>query len=117
MRRRSPDCYTRLRAANITCFPITDETVKKAAQVKALLGIAGEKYNPAGVGENDLLIVASACVNRQRLVSNENRQWDLPLNKAKYKIPLVCSLPQVGVTCIDFLALIQNSGEVFEGGR
>ncbi|SOB76831.1 hypothetical protein SAMN04488490_2559 [Marinobacter sp. LV10R510-11A] len=33
---------------------------------------------------------------------------------AKYKIPAVCELQDVGVTCIKFLQLIRTSGAVFK---
>lgn len=113
VKKRSPDCHEWLRKAKILSIKIGADAIKKATDIKALLGIAGDKYNPAGVSENDLLIVGSACVSGHRLVSNESRQKELPVNKAKYKIPLVCSLSEVSVDCIDFLALIKESGVVF----
>ena len=33
----------------------------------------------------------------------------------KCKIPVTCDLEPVGVRCIDFITLIKESGEVFEG--
>ena len=113
--KRSPDCYAWLRDQNITCIKMTADAVRKATEIKAALEIVNERYNPAGVSENDILIVASACVEDHRLISNERRQPDVPKVKARYKIPLVCDLPQVTVQCIDFLALIKESGEVFGG--
>ena len=104
-----------LRAEDMTCVKMTAEAVIKAAEIKSTLEIVNEKYHPRGVGENDILIVASASVERHRLISNENRQPDIPDKKAKYKIPLVCDLPEVTVDCIDFLTLIKESGEVFGG--
>lgn len=115
--KRSPDCHQWLAEQGITCVEMTDIAVKKAAEIKSLLGIVNERYNPAGVAENDILIVASAFVERQELISNERRQPDLPQNKAKYKIPAVCVMQEIAVPCIDFLTLIKQSGEVFDEGR
>lgn len=41
--KRSPECYDWLRAENITCVKMTNEAVKKAAEIKSLLGIVNER--------------------------------------------------------------------------
>jgi hypothetical protein len=48
------------------------------------------------------------------LISDEGRQFGKPDILAKYKIPAVCELQDVGVTCIKFLQLIRTSGAVFK---
>ena len=61
------------------------------------------------------MIIATASVVQVGLVSNEGRQNQLPDVMAKCKIPVTCDLEPVGVRCIDFITLIKESGEVFEG--
>ena len=74
---------------------------------------AWDNYHADGVGENDVLIIATAKVENLELVSNESPQVKNPRSNAKLKISAVCKIPKVGVRCIDFLTLIKQSGEVF----
>ena len=82
--------------------------------LKSKLGIVDDNYHPKGVGENDLLIIASAKVNQRRLVTNEARQdTNLPSNPARYKIPAVCGLAGIDVPTLNFLDLLQESDQPF----
>ncbi len=117
VKRRAPDCHAWLKQHNVTSVATTNESLQRAALIEQELGIVNHRYNQAGVGENDILIVASACEEGHELVSNESRQKDLPTNKAKYKIPAVCDLASVEIPCVDFLAVIKRSGMIFDGTR
>ncbi len=91
----------------------TDEIVRRALLIKDLLQIEGDLYNPKGVDENDLFIIASAAVLKCALVSTEERQLSLPPTLAKYKIPAVCKLPKVKVTQLTFVEYLARSKHVF----
>jgi hypothetical protein len=82
-------------------------------RIKDLLGIVDDNYHAKGVGENDILIIATARAHGAELVSDEERQPNLPRIPAKRKIPLVCSMNEVGVACISFIEYIKRSGEIF----
>ncbi|MFO7775723.1 MAG: DUF4411 family protein [Candidatus Hydrogenedentota bacterium] len=110
----APDCGQWLRRNHLKRIEVTNAIVQEALRIKGLLGIHGDNYHPAGVGENDILIVATALVEGLELVSNEGRQNNLPKNPAKRKIPAVCEMAGVGVPCLDFITLITRSGEVFD---
>ena len=60
---RAPDCYAWLDAAGIPVINTTDAFLQFAQATKQLLGIVGDRYHPKGVGENDLLIIASLPEN------------------------------------------------------
>lgn len=111
---RAPDCSHWLRKNHVRRIEVTNAIVQEALRIKGMLKIEGDNYHPAGVGENDILIVATALVEGLELVSNEGRQNNLPKIPAKRKIPAVCEMEGVDVPCLDFLALITRSGEVFE---
>lgn len=91
---------------------ISNVIVQDAMRIKLLLGIVGDKYR-AGVGENDLLIIATAREQRAELVSDERRQTDLPKELHNYKIPAVCAMSEVYVPCINFIDFIKRSAVVF----
>ena len=82
-------------------------------RIKGLLGIVADDYHSKGVGENDIFIIATALVHRAELVSDEERQNFLPTVAAKKKIPAVCGMKDVAVSCINFIEYIKRSGEVF----
>lgn len=111
--RRLPECAEWLRLKNIERHPMTNDIVQEAQRIKGLLGVVDDNYHPDGVGENDILIIATAGTEGLVLVSNEGRQANLPQNRRRYKIPATCALDTVEVLCIDFLRFIRDSGEVF----
>jgi len=110
---RAPDCHEWLDAAGIAVIDTTDDFLQFAQATKRLLGIVGDRYHPNGVGENDLLIIASAKGTGCHLITNEGLQNALPNNMAKYKIPAVCRLPSVAVPCHDFLHVINSTTAIF----
>jgi hypothetical protein len=77
-----------------------------------VLEIDGDRYG-GGVGENDLIIIASADCNGLILVSNEKVQVTLPKLMSNYKIPAVCSLKKPPVACVDFLEFMKRSNAIF----
>jgi len=91
----------------IKVYPLTPKSLLTAQQIKTLLGIVEERYTK-GVGENDLLIIAIAKETSTTLVSEEARQNNLPSLKSNYKIPAVCEMSEVGVTCISFVELLKQ---------
>jgi predicted nucleic acid-binding protein len=109
----TPDCGDWLSEADLERLDVTNEIAQDAVRIKGLLGILGDRYHPKGVGENDLLIIATARVHARELVSNEGRQNVQPDVNSKRKIPSVCSMREVAVTCIDFVQYIRRSGAVF----
>jgi len=109
-----PDCGAWLVVADISVLPLTSDVLAESVRIKHLLGIEEDQYHPKGVGENDILIIATARLQGSTLVSDEGRQFKKPDILAKYKIPAVCELRDVGVTCINFLHLIRTSGAVFK---
>jgi len=113
--RRLPECATWLSECNIERIAVTNEILQEALRIKNLLGIVGDGYHSKGVGENDLLIIATARIEGFELVSNEGRQNQFPNIAAKAKIPAVCDMDDVDVPCVDFITVIKQSGQVFEG--
>lgn len=114
--RRAPDCHQWLLSQTITRVEMTNADAVRAAAIEQALGIVNQRYNQAGVGENDLLIIASALESGHELITNEGRQSDLPKKKARYKIPAVCAMSSVSVPCLSFLDFIRSSGVVFDSG-
>jgi len=108
-----PDCSNWLKEYVIERLPVTNDTLQNALMIKGLLGIKNDQYGQTGVDENDIIIIASAKEHDQELVSNENPQNKLPKIMKRYKIPTVCRLSQVAVTCHSFIEIIKRSGEVF----
>ncbi len=110
---KSPDCGDWLQKHPIAVQSLTNDALQQALAIKQILGVIEDNYHGDGVGENDILIIAIAKVNGKILVSDERRQFTLPKNMARYKIPAVCELEEVRVDCISFIELIKNSGAVF----
>jgi len=98
------------RPRGIIKLPMTNEILQEAARIKHQLGIKDDAFK-SGVGENDLFIIATAGIHGVTLVSNEGRQLFPPQVDAKRKIPSVCDLN--GISCINFIDLIRDSGAVF----
>jgi predicted nucleic acid-binding protein len=110
---QAPDCAQWLRKQSIERTEMTNEIVQEAERIKELLEISGDSYHAKGVNENDLFIIATASVLEYELITNEARQITAPEIPAKRRIPAVCGMPSVDVPCIDFIALIKQSKEVF----
>ena len=108
----APECALWLKASTLKKIEVTNAIVQDAFRMKQLLGIAGDSFHPKGVDENDLLIIATAASCSAELVSEESRQ-KLPDLPAKRKIPAVCAMAAVAVTCINFIDYIRQSNEVF----
>ena len=107
-----PECADWLVAHDVLKLSVTNDVLKEAMKIKSLLGIAGDSYHVKGVDENDLIIIATAKCHSVDLVSNENAQ-KLPDKPAKRKIPAVCVMPDVGVTCSSFLEYLKASKAKF----
>jgi len=112
--KKTPECAEWLKGNGITVLPLTSDVLAESLRIKHLLGIEEDQYHTKGVGENDIFIIAAASVNGLTLISDEGRQFGKPDILAKYKIPAVCELQDVGVRCINFLQLIRTSGAVFK---
>lgn len=110
---KAPDCGDWLKDQGVTVLPLTNEVLQLAVEMKHAIGVVEDNYHVDGVGENDLLIIATAKTSGTTLVSDEKVQFDLPKNMARYKIPAVCDLPTVQVQCVSFIGLIRNSGAIF----
>lgn len=109
---KAPECGEWLKDNNLKQLSMSSAILQDALRIKGLLGILGDKYG-GGVGENDLFIIATARAQMSELVSDERRQPNLPKELYNYKIPAVCLLPKVSVTCINFIEFIKRSNEVF----
>lgn len=108
-----PECCAWLRRSGIQLLDVSNGIALEASRIKALLGIVNDNYNPKGVDENDLLIIATAKIHGGDLVSDESNQKHLPDLPAKRKIPAVCGMGEVDVTCSNFIDYIKRSGAVF----
>jgi len=110
---KTPECADWLRDRGIRKIGLSEEILQEATRVKDILGIVADAYNPKGVGENDLLIIASAAIESTVLITEEARQPNLSIKRVKFKMPAVCELEDVGVTCINIRGLIERSGAIF----
>jgi hypothetical protein len=109
---KTPDCGEWLKDNDLELLEVSNAIARDAMRIKGLLGIVDDKYHAKGVGENDIFIIATAHIHSAELVSNEGRQKlaDIP---AKRKIPAVCAMAAVSVSCINFIEYIKSYGEVF----
>jgi predicted nucleic acid-binding protein len=107
-----PECAEWLATSGVQKVAITNAILAEATKIKSALGIIGDKFHPKGVDENDLLIIATAKSLSISLVSNESAQ-KLPDVPAKRKIPAVCGMPDVSVSCKNFVAYLKASGATF----
>lgn len=107
------ECAKWLRDKGIRQIGPTDEILKSASEIKALLEIEEEAYG-TGVDENDLIVIASAKFEAEVVLTQESRQPFAPTRKKKnYRIPAVCELPEVDVRHQNVREWIQASGEQF----
>lgn len=109
---KTPDCGEWLKENNLEQLAISNAILQEAKRIKGLLGIANDKYT-TGVGEADILIIAAARLHKAELVSDEAKQPNLPKLSSNRKIPAVCVMPTVSVTCINFIEYIKSSGAIF----
>ena len=108
-----PDCCAWLIDNGCEVVKETNQILQVALTIKQLLAIQNDQYHPDGVDESDVLIIATAKANGHALVSNESRQPNLPQNLKRMKIPAVCGLSGVDVTCNNFIEYFKASGKVF----
>ena len=109
----APDCGEWLKEHHVQRLAISNAILTNALSIKARLKIVGENYHPKGVGENDILIIATVRAHHGELISDEGRQKLAPDVMAKRKIPSVCAMPEVAISCINFLEFIKRSEVVF----
>lgn len=112
--RKSPECGTWIRDNEIKRIEMTVEIVHEAMRIKGLLNIKDDNYHVKGVGENDILIISTASILGLELVSDEGRQHQLPDIRSKMKVPAVCGLAEVSVSCLNFVSLIKRSKQIFQ---
>ena len=110
---KAEDCVEWLDTQKHSVINMNNEIVGHAFRFKGLLKIENDAFDPDGVDENDLLIIASALVHKQDLVSDEAEQFTRPKNLRKFKIPAVCKLGQINVTQYSFLSYIKRAGVPF----
>ena len=110
---KTPECGEWLKDNNLEKLVISNAILQEAKRIKGLLGIVDDNYHAKGVGENDILIVATARLHGAELVSDEELQPTLPPESKRKKIPAVCVMPTISVSCINFIKYIKNSEVVF----
>lgn len=110
---KARDCGDWLKEIHLEQLTINNAILQDAKRIKGLLGIVGDSYHAKGVGENDILIVATARTHGAELVSDEEKQITLPKIASKRKIPAVCDMVEVNVSCFNFIEYIKRSGAVF----
>lgn len=108
-----PECAKWMKEKGIIKIELTDQILNQANETKILLEIDEEAYGK-GVDEKDLLIIATAKLESDVLLTQEKRQSIEPTGKKKnYKIPAVCDLQDVDVRHQNVREWILASGEVF----
>jgi hypothetical protein len=110
--KKTADCGVWLRENDLEQHEISNTILQDAMRIKGLLGVVDDDYNVKGVGENDILIIATARAHTAELVSEE-RQPNVPTVPSKRKIPTVCAMKDVAVPCITFIEYIRRSNEIF----
>lgn len=113
VQQKFPDPFNWMKNQEIEVITMTADALQVAASIKSELGIEGEKFYGKGVGESDILIIASAYVEGHELISNEERQPKVPRAGRNMKIPAVCDLESISVPCKSFVELLKQSGKVF----
>jgi PIN domain. len=74
----APECGEWLKDNDLERLKVNNAIIQDALRIKGLLGIVDDSYHSKGVGENDILIIATARQYRAELVSDEERQTNLP---------------------------------------
>lgn len=110
---KTPDCGVWLKDKDLEQLQISNAILQDAMRIKGLLGIVGDNYHCKGVGENDLLIIATAKAYSAELVSDEQRQLTPPKEISKRKIPAVCDLKEVSVHCVNYIQFVKRSDVIF----
>lgn len=110
---KTPECGEWLELNGLEQLEVNNVILQDAMRIKDLLGIVNDNYHANGVGENDLLIIATARAHGAELVSDEKRQTALPQVPAKKKIPAVCGMVGVAVTCLNFIEYLKRSDQIF----
>jgi len=108
IQRKIPECAYWIKQVDGEHIAAGNEVLQVASLIKSELGIKEDGYHPKGVGENDILIIATAKVHELVLISDEGRQLVVPKESAKQKIPAVCKMAAVNVQCINFIELIKT---------
>lgn len=114
IQRKAPDCAKWIKRVAADQILAGNEVLQAASLIKKDLGIMEDAYHPKGVGENDILIIATAKVHGLILISDEGRQMIIPKEITKQKIPAVCKMKSVDVPCINFIELIKTMKVRFE---
>ena len=109
---KTPECGKWMSEQGVTVLHPTTNILRMAASFKGTLEIEGDRYGN-GVGENDLIIIATAEAHSAGLVSNEKVQIALPKLKHNYKIPAVCNMNKPPITCVDFLEFMKRTNAIF----
>lgn len=107
-----PECAAWLKQVELRKLPVTEAILLEAMRFKALLEIEEDHYG-SGVGENDLIIIATAKVNGCGLVTNEAFQPSVNKKKRNWKIPAVCNLDTVRVKWISYLDYLKRTNVIF----
>jgi len=107
------DCCEWLKENNIEILAVSGAILQDAMRIKDALGIVGDNYHAKGVDEKDILIIATARAKGAELVSDEAKQPGPLQISSKRKIPAVCAMPTVAVSCINFIDFIKATGAVF----
>lgn len=90
LKKKQKDFFDYLKKNNAVEIPLNEAILKEGLQIKNSLEITSNNYHKKGVGENDILIIATAKLNNHILITEEGYQKNSPQQKRKFKIPLVC---------------------------
>ena len=110
--KNSTECSKWLKGCPNCFLKVTNAISQEALKYRDMLEIVEDRYG-AGVSENDLIIISTARLHGCILVTDEKRQPNRPQEKKNYKIPTVCSLKEVNVTCQSFVEFLRKSNQVF----
>lgn len=109
----SPNCHRWLVSNDLSVIEVSNDIAIEANRIKTAIGVINDDYHPKGVGENDILIIATARIEGIDLVSDEGRQAQVPVEPRKRKIPSVCDMDTIDVTCNNFVEYFKEAGRVF----